>query len=234
MHRLSVITRSLAAAAFVGLATFPVVVVILNLVHGARYHPLRQAMSELALGRAGWLMAIAFSAMGAGTLLLAVVLRRTTGSRIAPVLLAIAGLLDFVSASIHTDPSNAATTTTHGTIHNAAGIATFGLVVLAMFISARTFRRDAAWRRFARPTLVWAVCAVGTFFLIPALGDGRFGLAQRIFVAAWLSWLLAAASYARRLPAPASQLERRPHLNRHPNHDSSARIAVQERAVRKT
>jgi hypothetical protein len=201
MNRLPLSTRSLAAGSFAGLAAFPVTVVALNLIQRGRYHPVRQAMSELALGRDGWLMTIAFCAMGLGTVLLALLLRRAVGALVAPLLLTAAGLLDFVSASFHTDPDNV-TATVHGRIHDTAGIATFALFVVAIFAATRSFRRHAAWRPFASPTLAWAVCAVGTFFLIPALGDAHFGLAQRIFVATWLSWSLAAAAYARRLPTP--------------------------------
>ena len=201
MNRQPLSTRSLAAGSFAGLAAFPLTVVALNLIQHGRYHPLRQAMSELALGRDGWLMTIAFAPMGVGTLLLALLLLRTAGALVAPLLLSAAGLLDFVSASFHTDPGNV-TTTMHGRIHNTAGIATFALFVVAIFAATRSFRRHAAWRPFAPLTLAWAICAVGTFFLIPALGNAHFGLAQRIFVATWLSWSLAAAAFARRLPTP--------------------------------
>lgn len=201
MNRRPLSTRSLAAGSFAGLAAFPLTVVALNLIQHGRYHPIRQAMSELALGRDGWLMTIAFCAMGIGTVMLALLLHRTAGALVAPLLLTAAGLLDFVSASFHTDPGNA-TTTMHGRIHNTAGIATFALFVVAIFAATRSFRRHPAWRPFAPPTLAWAICAVATFFLIPALGNADFGLAQRIFVATWLSWALAAAAYTRRLPTP--------------------------------
>jgi hypothetical protein len=36
------------------------------------------------------------------------------------------------------------------------------------------------------------------FFLVPALGTARFGLAQRIFIGTFLTWLFATATYARR------------------------------------
>jgi len=143
MNRQPLSTRSLAAGSFAGLAAFPLTVVALNLIQHGRYHPLRQAMSELALGRDGWLMTIAFAAMGVGTLLLALLLRRTAGALVAPLLLSAAGLLDFVSASFHTDPGNV-TTTMHGRIHNTAGIATFALFVVAIFAATRSFRRHAA------------------------------------------------------------------------------------------
>ena len=85
-------------------------------------------MSELALGRAGSLMAIAFCAMAVGTLALAAVLRETTDARVAPVLLTVAGLLTLVSAFVHADGPNASTTT-HGIIHQASGVLTFLLLV---------------------------------------------------------------------------------------------------------
>ncbi len=51
---------TLARAALVLIAVFPLIVTVLHLVQAGGYHPLSQAVSELALGRAGWLMAIAF------------------------------------------------------------------------------------------------------------------------------------------------------------------------------
>ena len=61
-----------------------------------------------------------------------------------------------------------APTTTSSGIHQAAGITTFVLVALSVF------------------------------FLIPLLGDSNFGLTQRLFVASWLSWLIATGAAARR------------------------------------
>jgi hypothetical protein len=42
-------------------------VLVLHGVQADRYHPLSQAVSELALGQDGWLMAIAFCSLGTGT-----------------------------------------------------------------------------------------------------------------------------------------------------------------------
>ncbi len=81
--------RSLANAALVGLATFPVIVIALHIVQRGHYHPLSQAVSELALGRAGWLMWIAFCGAGTGLICLGILHRRLVErSRTAPVLLA--------------------------------------------------------------------------------------------------------------------------------------------------
>jgi hypothetical protein len=201
-------TRSLATAALGCLAVFPAIVVLLNIVQRAHYSTTRQAMSELALGRAGGLMTVAFLAMGVGTTLVAVVLRRElTRAVVAPGCLVLAGLLDGVSAFFHTNGENAASTTS-STVHMWAGISTFLLVIVAMFASVRAMRRTPGWSGLATATLVWACLAFATFFLVPGLGDARFGLAQRIFVAVWLTWLGTVAVRARRRTAPATATPR--------------------------
>jgi flagellar biosynthesis protein FliR len=83
------------------------------------------------------------------------------------------------------------------------GLASFALVTAAMFVCSVQFRRNPAWHRFALPTLVWALCTVGAFFLVPVLGSDRFGVAQRVFLAVWLSWPMAVAVRARRMAGPA-------------------------------
>jgi hypothetical protein len=194
--------RSLANAALAGLATFPLIVVALHVVQRGHYHPLSEAVSVLALGRAGWLMWIAFCAAGTGLLCLAVLHRRLVqGSRVAPALLAFAALLAYVSAVFHADPENAIRTSVHDEIHQIAGLVSFVSIIVAMFISSRLFRRDPRWQRLARPTLVWAICAVAALVLIPFLGDALFGLGQRIFICTWLTWAIAASLHARALAA---------------------------------
>jgi hypothetical protein len=196
MNRYAVSTRSLAARALAGMATFPVIVVVLHVIQRGHYHPLTQAVSELALGRDGWLMAIAFCAAGTGTLCLAILLRRTVASAVvAPALLAISALPTFVSAAFHADGD--AKTTLHGQIHQTAGIVSFVLVIVAMFVARRGFRRNPGWHRLARPTLVWGCCAVVAFFLFPVFGNAYFGVAQRILIGTCFSWLIAVAAYAR-------------------------------------
>jgi hypothetical protein len=183
---------SLARAALALISAFPLLVLVLHGLQAGRYHPLSQAVSELALGRDGWLMTIAFCSLGTGTLFLAAMLRRLdTPPRIAPYLIAGSGLLSYVSAFVHADGPHGSTT--HGQIHQAVGILTFILMVAAMFALVRPFRSDRRFRRLATPTLVWALAAVGGFFLIPVSGAAYFGIAQRIFLTIILSWALAVA-----------------------------------------
>lgn len=189
----------LAKAAVVAVISFPVLVLILTVIQHRSYNTMTEAVSELALGRAGWLMAVAFCCLASGSLLVALVIRRTVrGARVGPLLLAAASALTFVSAFVHADPSAATRTTTHGQIHILAGIATFVLIISAMFALVRVLRRDEHWHSFGRATLVWAVVAVLAFLSIPTMDAAYFGLAQRIFLGVLLSWCLAAAIYAQR------------------------------------
>jgi Protein of unknown function (DUF998) len=203
-------SRALASAALACLAAFPVLVIALHVIQRASYHPMSEAISELADGRDGWLMAVAFTAAGTGVLALAIVLRRLTPLRAVPALLAVASALTYASAIFRADGENARTTL-HGTIHQAAGITMFVLIVITMFLAARGFRRAPGWERLARPTLVWASAAFAAFFLVPGLPPGDFGVAQRIFITAWFTWTLAVTAHARR--AAAVEASERPALD---------------------
>jgi hypothetical protein len=191
-------TRALATIALGAIALFPLLVVALNLVQAADgYHTGRQAVSELALGRGGALMALAFCSLGAGTILAGVLIRRTTEhGAVRSGLLGLAGLLSFVSAAFHTDATGASTTL-HGRIHTVAGIITFALMVAAMLIGAFRFRREPIWQGFAGTTAVLAVAGVVAFFLVPTLGTAHFGIAQRLLIGSFLAWTLAATFYVR-------------------------------------
>lgn len=206
-------TRTIATAALASVAVFPTIVIALNLVQRADgYRASKQAISELALGRGGWLMAIAFCALALGTYLAAVLIRRTTGKAVvAPALLTFAAVLSVVSAVFHTDPGTT-TTTVHGRIHNTAGVVTFLCLLIAMGISSYRFRTEPAWRSFAVPTLAFTVVGVVAFFLVPTLGDQHFGVAQRLLVGTFVCWMLAAAAHARHIGEPAARVDARsPH-----------------------
>jgi hypothetical protein len=180
--------------AFAAVAVFPVTVVLLNVVQlGDGYDARRQAISELALGRGGWVMAVAFSALAVGTFLLAALLRRTGGGVVAPLLLALAAPLSLVSAVFRTDPTGAALTG-HRPVHHIAGIATIVVILVAMAVSSVRLRREPRWRGLVAPTVVLAFTGLVGFFLVPALGDARFGLAQRVLVGSFVTWMLLAAA----------------------------------------
>ncbi len=198
--RYKISTRTIGTAAVVGLASFPIVVVTLNIVQLGHYDALTQPASQLALGKDGWLMTAAFCAFGLGTLLLAAVMRRTLpGNRWIPALLAVAGLLGFVAAAFPTDPTGVPATT-HSLIHNAGGLATFMLYVTVVIMSGFAFRKTPDWELFSRATLVWGGLAIAAFLIMLILGGLHFfGVGQRIAIASWLTWLLMTAWRARSL-----------------------------------
>lgn len=198
-------TRALATLSLAGLATWPVLVVLLHLIQRGSYDPASQAVSELALGRAGWLMAIAFPAAGLGILGFTALIRRTDPGAVAvPVLGILSAIATILAAVFRADRGNASTT--HGNIHQLLGIVSFLTLVVAMFVCARRFRRVELWRPWATASLVWGIAGIATFMLVPTnlLGSDNFGIAQRIFLAVWLSWPIALTAYARRHAALGS------------------------------
>jgi hypothetical protein len=132
------------------LAGFPIAVVFLQLIQPDDYTPVSHAMSELALGRAGLLMGLAFCGLGTGTILVAGVLGNTVERmRVRPILLLIAGVLDFVSAMFRINAPNAPLTTVSN-VHEVAGALTFLLMTAAMFASYLPMRLIHAGRASRR------------------------------------------------------------------------------------
>jgi hypothetical membrane protein len=199
-------TRRLAGTVLGTVGLFPLLVLTLTLVQARDgYRSGREAVSDLALGRDGGLMAVAFCSLGVGTLAFAVLLRQTSRSAsVRAALVAVAGMLSFVSATFHTDATGAPITT-HGEVHNAAGIVTFLAMLVTMAVSARRFRNEPLWRGFSLPTTVLAVVGVAAFLLVPVLGQAHFGIVQRLLIGSFLAWLLGAATHHLRVTAPDAQ-----------------------------
>lgn len=191
---MSISTRTLASVSAAATAVFPVVVITLNVVQRHHYDPVKQAISELALGRGGAAMAVAFCSLAVGIATLAVVIaRRSRRARVVPAILGVAAVLAGpMSAAFHTDLTGAPTTL-DGTIHNDAGLTAFLLLLTAMVISTLTFARDRFWRGHVVATRILAVAGAIAFFLIPGLGTDHFGVSQRLFVGSFVCWLFLTA-----------------------------------------
>lgn len=201
--------RKLADIATVTIAAWPVTVVALHIIQRDSYDPVNQAISELALGRFGMALNIAFVLFGCGLLALAVGLRREIHrSGIGATLLGVVGVLIVLSGVFPTtDPPD----TTTAAIHVAVGVSAFLTVIVAIFVWAWLFRRDPTWRYFSRATVIWGVSTAAAFFLFPLLEATAFGIAQRAFIAAWLSWALVTARRLHRTrPIPSSLDHRTP------------------------
>ncbi len=197
-------TRWPAVVALIGTVWWLAMVIGLHLLNVDQYNPIGQAVSDLAYARLGFLLDIAFIALGFGTLTLAYGLLRSVAQVVgAPLFLAIAGVLLALSGVFQTDPPDGLKTTS-GTIHNTIGLIAFILMVAVMFRFAWRFRRDPRWRSFALPTLIWAAVAADAAVLFPVLGASEFGIAQRIFILIWWSWLFVTALRLRIITAAQS------------------------------
>jgi MFS family permease len=181
-------TLALAAAAFV--LGYPCFVIAANVVQRGNYDAASQAMSNLALGRDGWLMTLAFVSLGVGNLLMAALVRRLAPRAIAgPGLLAASACTTLLSAVFQTDADNAPTTL-HGTIHIALGLGSFVLVIAAMTACSVAYVRLSSRRGFGVASAIWAVLQLGAIILTFVLPNSLFGIGQRAILAVAISWLL--------------------------------------------
>jgi uncharacterized membrane protein YidH (DUF202 family) len=197
MFRTDTGKAKLAAAGTAATLAYPVIVIILQAVQARTYDVRSQAVSELALGRAGWLMAVAFCALALGTGALSFLAYGVTRSRTATGLLAFAAALTALAAFVHADGEHAKSTL-HGQIHQVAGVLTFVSIAVGMFVLVRPLRRRPAWRRLGTLTLVMACLTVPAFFLVPVLGQHEFGIAQRVLLGLLIAWNALAQWYAHR------------------------------------
>jgi hypothetical protein len=154
----------------------------------------RDFISELAIGRYGFVQMLAFVAFGIGALALAMGLRKTTkgswGSLVGSILVGLFGVGVLLDAVFPIDPGGRMETIA-GTVHLVAALVAFACMVLAMFVFSRTFKQSARWRSLRSVSLVLAVAALAALFLP---GDGGWaGLFQRVFVGVVISWMVIVA-----------------------------------------
>ena len=183
-------TRTLAGSAAAFILGYPCFVIAANVVQLGHYDAASQAMSNLALGRDGWLMTLAFISLGFGNLLMAALVRRLVRRAIVgPALLVASACTTLLSAVFQTDPDGAASTL-HGTIHIALGIGSFVLVVASMTACSVAYLRSSSYRGLGIASAIWAVLQVGAIVLTFVLPSSLFGVGQRAILAVAISWLL--------------------------------------------
>lgn len=147
--------------------------------------------SGLALGRLGWIMTGAFVVNGLLIGLFALALGQTlpasAASRLATLLMLLAGLA-MCGLAFTTDPTLRSTPATwHGRIHDASFIA-LGLTLFpSMLAFGFSFLRSPAWRGLGAYTFLTAALAIPTFALK--------GIAFYIFLAAILAWMVVTARW---------------------------------------
>lgn len=179
------------------------------------YSFVRQAISDLAVGPYGWIMAVAFLIGGVAVTVFVVGAFIATAPRERPtvglVLLAVWGLASLAIAFFPTDivdaggyPGTAAafarSTTRHGVAHLSIAAVAFPSMVLGLVASSLSLMRNPALRGIRIPTLVLSAVAVCGLFLIDPIGtNGPFGLVERGTSLAGYVWVIIVARALRGL-----------------------------------
>jgi hypothetical membrane protein len=166
-----------AAVGMVGVATFVVTVVVLHLLQ-SDYDPTHQLMSELALGRHGWAMTVAFTGLAFAVFGVQSAIAAFDASRGLRFVLLIAAVF-FLAAGVFPLGNTSE-------IHIAAIASAFVLSVLAMYL----FPSGAGRASAAAPRAVSWPLAAGVALSV-ALGHSvlPMGIGQRLAAACLLVWL---------------------------------------------
>jgi hypothetical protein len=186
----------------------------------SEYTLLGDNISELTLGRFGFIQTAAFLISGFGTLGLAYALRQLTkgtwGSLVGPLLVGLYGLGSILVALFPTNRIDAAmdvlTQSTAGMIHLLVTLISFPAMVIGMFILTRTFGLLPAWRSLMRLSVFFPAGSLG---LLVVQGEGPLvGLLQRLLVAVISGWIILVALRIRRMMSPAEPAEDPRHYRR--------------------
>ncbi|HEU0000416.1 MAG TPA: DUF998 domain-containing protein [Ktedonobacteraceae bacterium] len=202
-------TRLLIACGVVG----PLLFIVVFLIEGAirpGYSAWHNFVSDLSQSNQGWVQIANFLICGVFILCFALGLRQVfrsgKGAVWGPVLLGIFGLLLLIAGIFVTDPSlgyypagtSSSFQTLHGTIHGTNAPLVFGSLAIAIFVLARRFASDPAWRGWAFYSLVTGIIFTVSFIacLVVALLDMRgvlpnspTGLLERVAIIAGWGWI---------------------------------------------
>jgi len=187
--------RSDGLLALAGAGIAAAIIVLLHFVEN-EFEPSSRFISEYVLGDWGWLMNVAFFALGGAIVAVAHGLRRglSPGRRVTASvrLLYVGGITTVLTAFLNSDAladTDAGRTSWHGTVHQLLGFIGIVCLTVATFFLRGVFARDAQWRRFAPHALMFAIATVATFVLVLVAPMDSFGIAQRVFVTVDLLWI---------------------------------------------
>lgn len=205
MHRLSI----LATIAILGQAVLLAAAFLLPLV--SEFSLVRDNISELVLGRFGFVQTLAFLIAGAGTLALAYVIRQLTagtwGSLFGSLMVAIYGIGAMLSAIFPTDridaPADVWASSTTGLIHIGISLVSFPCMIVGMYVLFRTFILAPAWRPLV-PWIVLFPASALPLFLGQSQGPW-VGILQRLLVLSISAWMIVVALRARALVTDATE-----------------------------
>ncbi|HKV57068.1 MAG TPA: DUF998 domain-containing protein [Ktedonobacteraceae bacterium] len=218
-------TRLLIVCGAVGPLLF-ILVFLLEGITRPGYSAWHNFVSDLSQSDQGWVQIVNFLICGVLTLCFAFGLRQVfrsgKGAVWGPLLLGIFGLSTVVAGIFVTDPSlgyyplgtSSSTQTLHGTIHGTNAPLVFVSLTIAIFVLARRFASDPAWRGWALYSLVTGLICVATFIagLAVAVLDekGIFpqspaGLLERVSIIVGWGWIaLLALRLLRQMRSSAS------------------------------
>lgn len=184
-------TRPVALVALAGVAVFAALLALQSIFRGDR-SPVRDFVSEYAVGTHGWVQTIAFVILGTAELALGSALWLASSGRrglhVVAVLVGAGCLVDWTSALFEID-LDGAPTTTHGQVHDIAGMVGFLSLTIAMVILWLVGRRTPGWRGVARWSGAAALLMVVGFVAVgTAEPAGWGGLAQRYVIVVFLGW----------------------------------------------
>jgi hypothetical protein len=192
---------TLAALAIVGQVILLPSAWLLPLV--SEYRLIGDNISELVLGRYGFVQTAAFIISGLGALGLAYTIRKLTsglrGSLFGSLLVAVYGAGALLSAIFPTDridsPADLASLSTTGLIHVGVAAVSFVCMIVGMFVLTWTFSRAVRWRSLT----IWsALLAGGALSLFFVQGEGPLvGILQRAMVTVISGWLILMAFRSR-------------------------------------
>jgi hypothetical membrane protein len=178
----------------VGVVYLGITTLILHL-QPTGYDPIRQVVSDYAVGHFGTEMALGFFAGGVGVAALAIAILLTSIHRtlkIGSIPLFVTGVALFIVGAFPTDLEGAPITV-HGTIHSILSLFVFTLGPLGMVVISYGYNRK--W--FLATLLGFVVTSV--FAVSVQLGFGAMGLAERGLIAVLLTWWFAMSLHVFRI-----------------------------------
>lgn len=173
----------------------------------SEYRLVGDAISELAIGRYGFVQTLAFVISGLGVLGLVCAAHRLAagirGAFLGSLLIAIYGLCALVVAIFPTDridsKADVWSQSTTGWIHSITAFVAYLSVITGMLVLTWTFARDARWRSLVVGSALLAGTALALLFV--QMEGPWVGLMQRLLITAISGWLIMVALRVRTIAA---------------------------------
>jgi Protein of unknown function (DUF998) len=165
----------------------------------SEYRLISDNISELALGRYGFVQTLAFVISGLAVIGLAYVIRQLTrgsrGSFLGSLLIGIYGVAGLVVAIFPTDRIDSRADVTSqsviGWVHTLTAFVAYLSVIVGMFVLTWTFGHHPRWRSLTVWSALLAGAALGLLFV--QMQGPWVGLMQRLMITVVAAWLILVA-----------------------------------------